>query len=415
MNIERWHRRLVETGPSALLEYLAYILFFPLAVIYGFLTKIRVALYRSGWLRSYRSPVPVISIGNLAVGGTGKTPVTDLLVKSLLKKKKTVAVVSRGYGRSGRAPLVVVSSGKGALVSATEGGDEPVLLARRNPQAIVIVSADRRRAIRHAVYECGADIILLDDGFQHLKVHRDLDIALLDARKPFTNGFPLPFGLLREFPSAIDRADLVLLTRSRGDEEFSFGDKTVLRINYKLSDKVTNLDGEQLELEKLKHGRIGAFAGIANPDSFFQSLESSGVTPIKTLVFSDHAVYGTSELTQLHGLASRCDALITTEKDLVKLGNAKLPCDCWSIPLELDVVEGLESLESVIDDTIMYHKEKLMLDQSLLDILACPKCKGDVEYSAKDEKINCNQCNLSYPIRDGIPVMLVDEAFEING
>ena len=410
MKLANWHRSLVRFGPKNIFDYLFYGLTFPLGLLFGLIAKVRVFSYRKGLISSYRAAVPVISVGNLAVGGTGKTPVTDLLLAHLLKNGIKVAVVSRGYGRNSTEPVTVVCAGNGPMVSPDAGGDEPVLLARRNPESIVIVAPDRKQGIQRAVSEYKAEVILLDDGFQHLKAQRDFDILLLDAKKPFGNGFPLPLGLLREFPSAIKRADIVVLTRSEGDELLQIHDKPVLRLRYGLSDHAIDAKGTQIDLISLSPGRVGAFAGIADPESFFNSLKASGINPSETLSFADHVVYSTSEIEDLRGLARGCDVLLTTEKDLVKLQDVKLPCDCLAVPLAICFVDDGESLTSLVDTFLDQYKERYMLSDELIEILACPKCKGEVSFDKENEQVVCDQCKLAYPVRDGIPAMLVDEA-----
>ncbi|PLX74834.1 MAG: tetraacyldisaccharide 4'-kinase [Desulfuromonas sp.] len=410
MNLVAWHRNLVQNGPSRIVGYLAYVLLFPLSLVYGAITTLRATLYRSGWLQSYRSPVPVIAIGNLSAGGTGKTPLTDFLLRHLLGQSRRVAVVSRGYGRKNESEMVVVSAGNGSLVSPDEGGDEPVMLARRNPDAVVVVSADRKCAIEKAVKDFDAEVILLDDAYQHLKVKRDLNILLLDAKKPFGNGFPLPFGMLREFPSAVNRADIVILTRSSGDETLSVDDKPVLKLGYSLADYAVTKSGEQVSLNVLRSKKVGAFAGIADPGSFFESLRLSGVDLIESFSLNDHAEYSDNEIASLSRMSEKCDLLLTTEKDLVKLDRIKLKSDLMAVPLIVNFLDGNNKSSSLLDNFFEQYRERKMLDDSLVEILACPKCKGAITYEKEPERIVCASCKLAYPIRDGIPVMLVDEA-----
>ncbi len=412
MGLVKWHRRLTASGPSRPYDWLAMAHFLPIALLYGLVARVRALLYRRGVLRSFRAGVPVISIGNLSVGGTGKTPVTDYLLKHLLQRGRRVAVVSRGYGRTGTEPVVVVSAGEGPLVGADRGGDEPVLLAKRNPGAVVIVAPDRRQGISRAIREFAAEVIVLDDGFQHLRVRRDLDILLLDATRPFGNGYPLPLGNLREFPSAAARADLVMLTRSAGDEDVDAGQKPVLHVGYRLAGVAVSAAGEEIALDRLAPGRIGLFAGIADPERFFDSVRQAGIRPVETLSFADHAVYGSHDLAKLHAFATRCDVLLTTEKDLIKLPGVKLPCDCFAVPLQLALKDD-RPLFAAIEKIISKHEERDMLPEKLLDVLACPACKGAIAYDSENDRVCCPACRLAYPVRDGIPVMLADEATEL--
>lgn len=185
----------------------------PAALAYGLLQRLRAALYRSGFVASRRLPRPVVSIGNIAAGGTGKTPVTAHIARLLIGQGLSVAVLSRGYGGTLEGRCAVVSDGTSMLMTAEECGDEPYLLASTMPGLIVVIGPDRYQAGCLALERLNVDIFLLDDGFQHLRLQRDLDILLLDCAKPFGNGWTLPAGLLREPPAAVRRADLIIRTR----------------------------------------------------------------------------------------------------------------------------------------------------------------------------------------------------------
>lgn len=343
-----FHRRLtggdkLGLGERALLSCLV-----PLGLLYGTVGWLRAALYRWNILRSYRSPVPVVSVGNLAVGGTGKTPTVDFLVKLLLDSGRKVAVVSRGYGGEGGRTPELVSAGAGLQVSAVISGDEPYLLARRNPRAIVIVSRRRADGARLAVEEHGAEVIILDDGFQHLAMRRDLDIVLLDGRRPFGNGHLLPAGLLREFRSALNRANLFLLTRCQGEKPaLPALPGPVMKSRHRLADTAVSLEGEEVALQQLAGLKGVAFAGIAEPGSFFAQLREKGLKLVAELPFADHAAYR-EELGPLRQACSGADYLITTEKDGVKLEGATLSVPCYQVPLSLDI-EQEEALKKAIE------------------------------------------------------------------
>jgi tetraacyldisaccharide 4'-kinase len=174
--------------------------------------RLRVYAYEHGWLARRRLPVPVISIGNLTVGGTGKTPLVIQITEWLLKAGKRVAVLSRGYRRTSREPLLFVSDGARIIATAEEAGDEPFLIAQRCPEAIVAVGADRYRLARRVLETCGVDCIVLDDGFQHLAVHRDINLLLVDATDVDGLEGLLPAGRLREPMTAAKRATGVIVT-----------------------------------------------------------------------------------------------------------------------------------------------------------------------------------------------------------
>ncbi|PLY08297.1 MAG: tetraacyldisaccharide 4'-kinase [Desulfuromonas sp.] len=412
---ERWHRRLVDHGPVTPLEKVGFGPLLALSLLYGSLLWLRERFFLGGLARRYRAPVPVVSVGNLTVGGTGKTPVTDLLVKRLLALGVTPAVVSRGYGRHVKAPVEVVSHGAGTLLSPRQAGDEPYLLACRNPQAIVVVAARRADGVERAL-QLGAEVVVLDDGFQHLAVVRDLDLVLLDAQSPLGNGLPLPAGIMREFPAALQRASAVMLTRcTELPQATSLHGKPLLASEHRIAGQGWSLEGGTLSFADMQGMSIAAFCGIAHPDSFFDALSSRGVEIAQRLAFPDHSAYGETEIARLRELASGVELLVTTEKDAVKLLDVELPCPCVALPLEVHVTQGVETLDRLLQQYLHFKDEQAMtLSKELLDILACPACKGEVDYRQAEQQIICPACKLAYPVRDEIPVMLIDEATPLD-
>lgn len=342
-----WHRRLVWIGPQDCWERLIFSLFKLLGWFYGAIGSLRVLMYRRGIFPTYRAGVPVISVGNLAVGGTGKTPMVDHLVRRLQAGGRKVAVVSRGY-RGRVRDVGVVSAGSGPLLEPEISGDEPLLLARRNPGAVVLVAPRRAAGVRLAVERFGADLVVLDDGFQHLAVHRDLDIVLLDAQRPLGNGFVLPAGLLREFPSALQRGDLLVLTRSTGDEKFAPAPTPVLRCCHALADEALSLNGDVVPLERLAGKRGIAFAGIADPEGFFATLTARGLNLKDTFALPDHVAYDADILRRLAESCRNADFLVTTEKDGVKLKPDFFSLPCYQVPLRLEFFDS-EALERALE------------------------------------------------------------------
>lgn len=345
-DLAAWHRRLVTAGPATLGERLLCLLLLPCGWLYAAVGRLRWVLYRGGVLRRYRAPVPVISVGNLEAGGTGKTPVVDYLVKSLQRRGLKVAVVSRGYGGKGVPGDGLVCAGDGPLVGPEACGDEPYLLARRNPGCLVLVAPRRSRGIAAAVRHHGAQVVVLDDGFQHLAVARDLDIVLLDARHPLGNGRVLPAGRLRESPAALARADLLLLSRDDGRGRFSPPPgKPLLRARHELEATARELAGDGRPLADLRQGRGLAFAGIARPEGFFSALEAQGVNLAGKIPLADHAAYDFSLRARLEQAAAGLDFLVTTEKDGVKLepGSFSLPCYQVGVAIRLNDAAPLEA------------------------------------------------------------------------
>jgi len=394
------------------------ILFIPLvglSLLYGLALWLRALLYRTGLLHRYRAVVPVVSVGNLSAGGTGKTPTTDLLVKRLQARGLKPAVVSRGYGRDVEAEVEVVSRGGEPLLPPERAGDEPFLLARRNPGLIVVVAARRAAGIEQAVH-LGAEVIVLDDGFQHLAVARDLDIVLLDARAPLGNGLPLPAGMLREFPSALGRASLVIASRCPGPlENGEVGGLPLIGTTQRLAKEGWGVNGRSFTQAELSGVRVGAFCGIADPERFFATLRSEGVNLHRTLAFPDHVCYDQGARSQLISLSAGMDVLVTTEKDAVKLADLELSCPCVALPLEIELLGGDAVLERHLDELLTNREHLTMgLSGELLAILACPACKGPVTHDDDRQEILCQACRLAYPVRDGIPVMLIDEARSLD-
>jgi tetraacyldisaccharide 4'-kinase len=292
------------------------------AVIYGNLLRLRALLYRLGLLPSRSLPVPVISVGNITLGGTGKTPMVSWIARFLMERGKRVAVLSRGYGGSSKGAVRIVSDGSKILLSPEEAGDEPYLLAKSVPGLMVVIGADRYQAGLLALNELKPDLFILDDGFQHLRLKRDLNILLLDASRPFANGRTLPAGFLRERPSACGRSDLVIYTRCSDElRPDPFPGKPTLWSRHTLLGMAPTEGGEMRGFDGLESARITAFSGIADPSAFFDMLEGCGLRLTATLSFPDHTGYGEEEVAALCRLkeASRSTLLITTEKDAVKL------------------------------------------------------------------------------------------------
>jgi tetraacyldisaccharide 4'-kinase len=349
---DRYLRELWEGKRRTAGDKLLVALLIPCAILYGLVLRLRGFLYRRGILRSFSLGVPVISVGNLSVGGTGKTPMAVLIARHLLGRGKRVALLSRGYGGSGGDDVRVVSDGSRILLSSLEAGDEPVLLARSVPGLIVVTGADRYQAGLVALERYQPEIFLLDDGYQHLRLQRELNILLLDTRRPFGNGWTLPAGLLREPVSAVRRADVVVFTRA---------DRTaicpvipgipVCRSTHRLAG-VVPLSGGLPSPFSVFAGRRGvACAGIADPDNFFAALIREGLELSATLPFCDHCRYDDADRAVIRNalMKSGADYLITTEKDAVKLVSFQdMAVDGYAVVLDLEIIDP-EILENEIE------------------------------------------------------------------
>ncbi len=319
--MEAYFRDLVEGRrrgwPDRLLLALLALLSFPYEVV----LRLREWAFAAGILTSRSLRRPVISVGNLTVGGTGKTPAVAMLAKYFIARGKRVAVLSRGYGGSLRGEAIV-SDGETIFLSAAEAGDEPYLLAATVPGLMAAVGANRFRAGMLAMERLDPDIFILDDGFQHLRLRRTLDILLLDCSRPFSNGRTLPSGLLREPRTAAERADLIIYTRCSGEEEPDhFPAKPSCRAFHHLAGVIPLVGGDIRPFDTLKGVKGVAFAGIADPASFFRDLAEEGLTLAATLPFPDHCRYGEEEMRAVLHAVQQCgaDYIITTEKDGVKL------------------------------------------------------------------------------------------------
>lgn len=300
----------------------------PAAALYGAGVAARLALYRRGLFAVRRAGRPVVSIGNVAAGGTGKTPFVAWLAGELLSRGRRPCVLTRGYGRKGRGP-VVVSDGAGTTASVERSGDEPALLARALPRLPIV--ADARRARGAALAERlfpDVDCFLLDDGFSHVGLARDVDVVLLDATRPDAGGALLPAGRLREPLASLSRADVVVVTKTEAADP-----SEALRIAaryapgapvYRARTEVVGIadrHGAAVEPENLPDGTVVAVAGIAAPEAFEGTLATLGIRPTAFLPFPDHAVYGPYRLgTILRAVEETgATAVVTTEKDAVKL------------------------------------------------------------------------------------------------
>ncbi len=317
----------------------------PSALVYAIALRLRAAMYQAGLLRTRHLPRPVVSIGNITVGGTGKTPVTAYIARLLMEHGFKVAVLSRGYGGNLEGQIAIVTNGKDLLLAAEQCGDEPYLLAKTVPGVMVVIGADRHAAGMLAMEHLDPDIFLLDDGFQHLRLHRDLNILLLDSNSPFGNCWTLPAGLLREPRSAIQRADLIILTRCTDERPAipALSGKPHCKARHAIGDAIALNDGEPVPLDRLRGKKLLAFAGIAEPQAFFDGLSSLGLNLVRTIVFPDHVTYGTPQISAIAGIleSSGADFAITTEKDGVKLGN---------LPPEPSQKTLLARLKITIDD-----------------------------------------------------------------
>jgi len=334
-----------------------HIFFYLLSLPYGAAVRARNRLFDLGVLRQDDVGCPVVSVGNLTAGGTGKTPMTILLARMLKARGLRPAVLSRGYGGKSTAGVLVVSDGAQILAVAEEAGDEPVLMARRLPGIPVLAGAKRAVTGRYARENFGADVLVLDDGFQHRWIRRDLDIVLLDSRKPLGNGFLLPRGPLREPPESLERAGVVVFTRSEDlpgpmDTGLSslLSGRLMLRTRIRPT-ALIGIDGAEFPLSFLAGKRVFAFAGIAQPESFRKTLEDLGAIVAGFRAMPDHHRVGAAEMLQIErGLGETgAELLLTTEKDGVKFSRtAPFSRRLFCLAIETEILEGADGLETAL-------------------------------------------------------------------
>lgn len=336
---DAWTKRL----PQAVLHFSA--------LIYSTLVQLRLALYRRGWLKSAHPGIPVISVGNITVGGAGKTPLVDYLTARVCKQGWYPAILSRGYKNSSAVKLQRIRFCDSSL-SPDELGDEPWLLASRHPSVPVYVGPDRVAAAKRARKRDNPDLFILDDGFQHLAIARDLNLLLIDAEHGLGSRKMLPWGELREPEEECVRADAIIITKANlgfADEVFRLLKEElrvrcpVFRFSYQPY-RLKRLDGKIVyDPVKLKGRRVLLTCGIARPQSFRRVLEQLGGEIAGELSFADHHRYAAASLRKMFRLHEKTgyDYWVTTEKDWTKLkAFPELAADLWV--LEMTVVPDPE-------------------------------------------------------------------------
>lgn len=319
---------------------------------HGAILKKRIALYETGVLRSFSLGAPTVSVGNLTVGGTGKTPLVAFIAEFFAESGETVCIISRGYKRENAQRSVLVSDDERILTDARQAGDEPFELARKLlGKAIVISDANRVRAAIRAREQFGVTRFVLDDAFQHLRARRAADVVVIDATNPFGNRKLLPFGILREPLENLKRADAVVITRANLVESIAELKAEIRKFNRvcpifvsenkiskltKLKDfhEKTEIQDSTFEIENFKikrpKSKILAFCGLGNPNNFYEQLGRENFDLIGAETFSDHYFYRQNDIEKLEKKARemKAEVLLTTAKDAVKLKDLrfKMPC-----------------------------------------------------------------------------------------
>ncbi len=375
--IERLENRLIQViqekgadqnqppGMRAFLGFLKGVSF-----IFSTVVSFRYFLYRTGLKRRNPLGIQVISIGNVTAGGTGKTPVTEIFARTLAAEGRKVAILSRGYRRKEAPwwqrmftqvidPPLVVSDGKRVLLDAAIGGDEPYMLASNLPGVAVVVDRDRVKAGRYAIKRLGCDTIILDDGFQYQKLKHSIEVVLVDATNPFGNGHMLPRGVLREPARHLKRADIIFLTKCRGDtteviaEIRKYNQKAeIVECTHAPRALKDVWSREEYPLAWLEGRTLCTLSGIASPKGFENSLRHLGAKVVWCERYADHHRYDSSEvLYALNRTADMgADALVTTEKDAVRFPRFETtPVKCLYLRIAIEILKGSENFQQIIN------------------------------------------------------------------
>lgn len=332
------------------------------SIIFLLIYYLRVFIYKCGIIRPKKLNAKVISVGNITLGGTGKTPLVLYLALEFKKRGENVAILTRGYKRRYKKQIDLL--GEKSNFSRKEVGDEPYLLAQELLSVPVIINKNRFKGGTFALAKYQSEIFLLDDGFQHWKLARDLDIVVLDSLNPFGKGMLFPAGYLREPASSLKRADVLVLNKS----DCVFNKENILNVLNKYNPNAlvvesvyqvvsihNFLDGSPLAIESARNKKALAFSGIANPLSFEKTLEGIGIKISKHLKFSDHYPYQERDLEKIEneGINLGADFVLTTEKDMVRIPLLlELKVPLYWIKIELKITRGEKELWELIQRKI---------------------------------------------------------------
>lgn len=374
----------VAEDDSRAVRLLLWILY-QLSRIYRAAVQIRLFLYKKRILRPYTLGCQAISIGNLTVGGTGKTPVVEVFARRLQQEGRKVAILSRGYKkeeppflervldklllRDRRRLPRVVSDGKTLLLNSAMSGDEPYMLASHLPDVAVLVDKDRVKSGRYAINKLGCDTLILDDGFQYMGLTHRLDIVLVDRESPFGNNHVLPRGLLREPVRNIERADFIFITKCDGTSQEALKSKLrglnpdaeIIECTHRARYLQNVFTSEQKGLDFLQEIPVTSLSGIAAPDGFEGELVRRGAKIICRKRFADHHRYSQQELIDIinESLELGVAAIVTTEKDAVRFPRIER----WDVPIyflrvDIELLSGTEDFDECISRICFRRPER---------------------------------------------------------
>ena len=375
---ERYFLELIEGKRRTRGDRVLLCLLFVASRFYRMAIQFRIWLYDKRFIRNHAVGCQVVSIGNVSCGGTGKTPVVEVFAKSLSKQGRKVAILSRGYrskkqrksfwqklqGRLGdrkSEPPRVVSDGKNLLLQSDAAGDEPYMLASNLKDVAVLVDKDRVNSGLYAIEEYGIDTLILDDGFQYLRLKSHVNIVLVDSTCPFSNHHVLPRGVLREPIKNLRRADYIFLTKSNGGNHLRHL-KTFLRKHNQRAEIIecchrpmylerVFVRGEQRPLTDLKNSKAAAISAIAKPESFEAFLEDYGAEIVHTARYADHHRYTEQQILDFvkEAKAAGADMIVTTEKDAVRIPRIlREDINFYFLRVEIDILSGQENFDDCI-------------------------------------------------------------------
>jgi tetraacyldisaccharide 4'-kinase len=361
------------TGPAIrIFAAVLHLLSFPFRAI----VTLRLLCYRLRIMRPQYLGCTVIAVGNLTVGGTGKTPIVELLARELTKRGRRVAVLSRGYRSKSSSRLLrllrsishgneppprIVSDGKQLLLNSEIAGDEPYMLAKNLPGVVVLTDKNRVKAGNYAVNKFHCDTLLLDDGFQYLHLLGQHNLLLIDSGNPIGNGYLLPRGILREPPAAMGRATHIFITKVDGEvgqqvyellNRHGVAEVPLTECRHEPKILIDIQEGSPVPIGEIARKRVGIFCGIAVPESFEAFIRRSGATIVLRRYFPDHYRFSMDDVERIFERACEqgAEMVLTTEKDAVRLQPQWIyPLPTYYLRIEIDILRGRENFEALLD------------------------------------------------------------------
>jgi len=370
-NLERYFLDVIyNREPGLKAGFLRKVLFI-LSVLYAGIVQLRMFFYRHGIFRKKTLGCLIISIGNITVGGTGKTPLVEMFARALTEGGRKVAVLSRGYKRKKKyaawdlfkkdrwsEPPGIVSDGMQLRMNSEEAGDEPYMLAKNLPNVAVIVGSNRVRSGSYAIEKFGADTLILDDGFQYLSLNRRLNIVLVDATNPFGNGHLLPRGILREPRRNLARADIFFITKAKDMPTDPIKGlirqynpaAEIVECYYEPRHLVDIVSGGHVDLSYLRNKRAAIMTAIADPEGFEASVERLGAQVVSASRYADHYRFSEQDLDGVvASVKKKADCIVTTEKDFVRLpAGRKYALPVFYLRVEVKIINGARDFSDCV-------------------------------------------------------------------